>query len=164
MTTVMHWCQWLQNTGFSTSIRESGYTYPFIEAGHVLGLSLSVGTVIWFDLRLTGLAMRHEPASRVFNQVRPWMLAGFAIMFVTGGLLFSARALEAFNSNYFRIKIGLLALAGLNVVLFHSTIDRSRDRWDTVLPPPMQVRAAGWLSLVIWFAVIAAGRIMAYNL
>ena len=58
----------------------------------------------------------------------------------------------------------LLLLGGLNVALFHLTIDRRRAEWDALQPPPLQARVAGIVSLVLWFAIIAAGRIMAYNL
>ena len=161
---ILSWCQWLQDTGLATSIRESGYTYPLIEGSHVLGLALSVGTVMWFDLRLLGLTMKRDSVSYVFNQVQPWMLSGFAIMFVTGALLFAARATDAYGSIYFRIKAGLLVLGFLNVVLFQSTIDRQRDEWDKAERPPLAARMAGLLSLILWFGIIAAGRIMAYNL
>jgi hypothetical protein len=162
--TLLQWCQWLESTDVATAIRESAYLYPFIEGSHVLGLAFSVGTVIWFDLRLMGIALRREPVSLVFAQLRPWILTGFAIMFVTGGLLFASRAGEAFSSVYFRIKVALLLLCGLNVVIFHATIDRHRAEWDSAPRPPLQVRVAGVTSLLLWFAIIAAGRVMAYNL
>ena len=157
-------CQWLQSTEFATSIRESGYLYPAIEGSHVLALALSVGVVMWFDLRLAGLVWKQRPVSMVFLRLRPVMLVGFGIMFVTGALLFSARAPEAFQSFYFRTKMALLLLGGVNIALFHLTIDRRRAEWDALQPPPLQARLAGIVSLVLWFAIIAAGRIMAYNL
>ena len=162
--TILQWCHRLQDTTFATSLRESGYFYPLIEGSHVLGLALSVGTVMWFDLRLAGVAWKKSPVSAVFSQLRPIMLTGFGIMFVTGALLFSARASEAFSSSYFRIKMALLVLGGLNLALFHVTIDRRRAEWDMDDPPPLGARVAGVVSLFLWFAVIAAGRIMAYNL
>ena len=157
-------CEWLQSTEFATSLRESGYVYPAVEGSHVLGLALSVGVVMWFDLRLAGIAWKQRPVSEVFLRLRPLMFVGFALMFATGALLFSARATEAFNSFYFRTKMALLVLGGVNVVLFHLTIDRRRAEWDALQPPPLQARLAGIVSLLLWFAIIAAGRIMAYNL
>jgi hypothetical protein len=142
---VLEWCQWLQDTGLATSIRESGYTYPIVEGSHVMALALSVGAVMWFDLRLLGLTMRRDAVSSVFDQVRPWMLLGFLIMFVTGALLFSARAVDAYESTYFRLKVGLLVLGALNVVIFHATIDRQRAEWDTSERPPFRARMAGGL-------------------
>jgi hypothetical protein len=90
-----------------------------------------VGTVLWFDLRLIGVTMRGDPVSYVFRQVRPWMSLGFVVMVVTGSLLFTARATEAYASTYFRIKVGLLVLGAFNVLIFHATIDRQREQWDT---------------------------------
>jgi hypothetical protein len=92
------------------------------------------------------------------------MSAGFLVMVVTGSLLFSSRAADAYASNYFRIKAGLLVLGGLNVLIFHTTIDRRRAEWDTAERPPFRARMAGLVSLILWFSIIAAGRIMAYNL
>ena len=161
---LLRGCQWLQATEFATSFRESGYLYPAVEGTHVLALALSVGVVMWFDLRLAGVAWKQRPVSEVFLRLRPVMLVGFALMFATGAVLFSARATEAFNSFYFRTKMALLVLGGLNVVLFHLTIDRRRAEWDALQPPPLQARVAGVVSLILWFAIIAAGRIMAYNL
>lgn len=161
---LLQWCEWLQQTRIGEGLSASAYAYPLIEGSHVLGLALSVGTVMWFDLRLLGVAMRSERVSDVFDQLKPWMLLGFAVMFTTGALLFSSRAVDAYNSTYFRIKLGLLVLGALNMGAFHLTVDRRRGDWDTAATPPVQARVAGLLSLLLWFGIIAAGRIMAYNL
>lgn len=161
---LLAWCRWLQDTAFSTAIRDSGYTYPLLEGSHVLGLAFSVGTILWFDLRLLGVAMRRDRVSDVFNQLRPWTTVGFVIMIVTGSLLFASRAADAYASMYFRIKVGLLILGALNIIIFHTTIDRQREQWDCFETPPLHARLAGLLSLILWFSIIAAGRIMAYKL
>ena len=49
-------CKAIEQTTISSIVRESAF--PYVEGAHVLGLSLSVGTVLWFDLRLLGAAMR----------------------------------------------------------------------------------------------------------
>lgn len=157
-------CRWLEDTAWASAFRESGYVYPLVEGSHVMALALSVGTVLWFDLRLLGWMMRDDRVSDVFAQVRPWMFTGFAVMFVTGAVLFASRAVAAYGSPYFQLKMALLLMGGLNVAAFHLTIDRRRDEWDLQQPPPFQARLAGGVSLVLWFAIIAAGRIMAYNL
>ena len=58
------------------------------------------------------------------------MFVGFGVMFVTGVLLFAARATDAYESPYFRFKVALLVLGGVNIVMFHTTVDRRRDEWD----------------------------------
>ena len=123
-----------------------------------------MSTIRWFDLRLLGLTMRRDPVSGVFNQLRPWMTAGFLVMILTGSLLFASRAADAYASSYFRIKAGLLLLGAVNVAIFHTTIDRQRAQWDTAERPPFRARLAGLLSLILWVSIIAAGRIMAHNI
>jgi hypothetical protein len=157
-------CLWLQNTYYATAFRESQYVYPIVEGAHVLALGLSVGTVLWFDLRLSGISMRRHPVSEVFGSVRPWMFAGFGIMVVTGVILFLGHADQCYRSWYFRAKVVMLFLALINVVIFHSTIDRRRVTWDKDPYPPMQARIAGIMSMILWGGTIAVGRLMAYNL
>jgi hypothetical protein len=164
MDWLLTFCRWVHDSTFATALRESAVVYPLVQGSHVLSLGLSVGLVLWFDLRLLGIAMRKDSVSGVFEQLRPWMMLGFALMFVTGAMLFAARAVDAYASRYFRIKIGLLTLGAINIALFHTTVDRARHEWDTSAVPPLRARVAGALSVVLWFGIIAAGRVMAFNL
>jgi hypothetical protein len=92
------------------------------------------------------------------------MLTGFGIMFVSGVALFWALALRCYSSPFFWIKMALLLLAGINISIYHLTIDRRQTEWDKMLIPPIQARIAGLVSLVLWVGIIAAGRLMAYFL
>jgi hypothetical protein len=84
-------------------------------------------------------------------------------MFVTGALLFSSEAVKLYHSPAFRIKLVLLALAGLNALIFHLTIYRGVANWDPVAAVPVRARLTGLLSLAFWIAIIAAGRAIAYG-
>jgi hypothetical protein len=156
-------CTWLQDTTLSTSIRESQWVFPIIETTHVIALALSVGTIIMIDLRLVGVMMRHERASEISRQVMPWSLGGFIVMFITGIFLFISMPLKAYNSIFFTIKMALLFIAGVNALVYQLTIYTSMAQWDTAAVPPFRARLAGWLSLVLWASIIAAGRTMAYK-
>src|SRR5271166_3616081 len=101
-------CQWLQDTPWGTGIRESTWVFPIIEGTHAIGIAFSVGILLIMDLRLAGVLMRREPVSQISNQLMPWSLGGFVIMFITGILLFWSQAMKAYGSIFFRIKIVLL--------------------------------------------------------
>jgi hypothetical protein len=137
--------------------------FPIVEGTHVLGLSLSVGTLLWMDLRLTGTFMKNQPMSKISRSILPWMLVGFTIMTITGVLLFWCQAVKAYNSIFFKIKIALLFLAAVNAIVYHSTIYLNMDEWDKASPPPALARLVGWLSIFLWIGVIVAGRNMAYS-
>lgn len=159
---VLDLCRMVQGSAIGTGIRESGYVFPFLEGTHVIALAVSVGAAMVFDLRLLGVLFRREPVSKIFDQLKPWMMVGFAVMFTTGALLVSSIAVDAYGNVYFRLKLLLLLLAGANTLVFHTTVDRRRGEWDVAAVPPLQARAAGLLSLVLWTSVIVAGRLFAY--
>ena len=156
-------CQWLHDTSIGTSIRESLWSFPILDAIHVLGLGLSIGTIVWFDLRLLGLKMTDRSVSELWRQLMPYAAAGFAVMFISGTLLFWSEAVRAWNSIFFKIKLLALLLAGLNALIFQLTVYRSLALWDKQPVPPIKARIAGLLSLLLWGAIIAAGRTMAYT-
>jgi hypothetical protein len=157
-------CQWLQATETGTAIRESIWVFPIIEGAHVLSLGLSVGMILWFDLRILGFNMRNQPISRVYAQLKPWMFAGFTLMFISGFLLFWAHAESSYLNLFFRIKVAALTLSAANILYFHFKTERGIDEWDKAPVPPLRVRLAGLFSILLWAAIMAAGRLMASSL
>lgn len=160
---LLHFCEWLQDTNFGTTIRESIWIFPLIETTHVMGLAFSVGMIAIIDLRLLGFTMKKTPVSEVSGQILPWALKGFVVMFITGILLFIAQPLRAYNSIFFPIKLGLIALAGINAMVYEFTFSKTMSAWDQDPIPPFRARLAGGLSLALWIGVVTAGRTMAYK-
>jgi uncharacterized membrane protein SirB2 len=156
-------CRYLYESKTGTGIRESVWVFPIVEGTHLLGIALSVGLLCWFDLRLLGVAFRDVPVSKVWERVMPVAFVGFALMFITGLLLFWAEALSAFHSVHFWVKIALLLLAGVNALSFEATAHRNMGEWDLAPVPPLRARMTGALSLILWTAIIITGRTMAYN-
>jgi len=156
--------QWMQNSDIGTGIRESIWLFPIVEATHVLALSFSVGVLIWFDLRLMGWGMKHQPISQVHKQMMPLAFIGFVVMFITGVLLFWSEAEKCYFSGFFRAKVVFLVLAALNAGFFELSTKKTIQDWDKYPIPPVKARMAGLVSIISWAAVIIAGRATAYNL
>jgi len=154
---------WLAQTSWSTELHESLYAYTWIETAHVIAITLFVGTIAMVDLRLLGWAWRTVPISQVTSRILPWTVAGFVLMFVTGVLLFYAIPVRTWHSIWFRTKLVLLLLAAVNVWFYHRRVQRNRAFWDNAPRPPLLARACAAISLVVWFSVIVAGRMIAYN-
>ncbi|MBM3812982.1 MAG: hypothetical protein FJW20_15280 [Acidimicrobiia bacterium] len=155
--------EWLENTAGSVAIRESILFYPLVETTHVLTLCLFLGMIALLDLRLLGAALRRVPVSEVAGRLLPVAFAGFALMVVSGLLLFYSGPLRAYQNIFFRVKMAMLVLAGLNALLFHLTIYKRVAAWDLDASPPVRAKLAGALSLVLWSGVVVCGRMQAYN-
>jgi hypothetical protein len=161
---VLGFCAWLEQSTVATMVRESSWGFQIVVAFHILGLILSVGTLVWFDLRLLGVSMRRVPVSEVYRQLAPWSAAGFVTMFVTGSMLAAAYATRAYGNPYFRIKMLALVLAGVNALLYHVVTERRIIEWDGRETPPGPARLAGLISIALWAIVVLAGRMISYTL
>ena len=160
---LLPFCEWLAGTRGSIALHESLYMYPLVESVHVLTLCLFVGMAVMLDLRLLGLTLRRVPVSDVLGRLGPWMGAGFAVMILTGSLLFYAIPVRSYQNIFFRIKMIMLVLAGVNAWVFQMTVHRRVATWDLDATPPRAAKVAGALSLVLWAIIIVSGRMIAYN-
>jgi hypothetical protein len=61
-----------------------------------------------------------------------------------------------------RVKLLLIAFAGINALTFHNGVYRSASTWDQHQPTPLAAKASALLSLAIWLGVITCGRLIAY--
>lgn len=154
----------LQDTSAATALREHATLFPWLEAVHVLALSLVVGSVAIIELRLIGLAGLNRPVSRVLADLLPWAWLGFGVAVVSGFGLFASNAITYAHNAYFLSKVVLLVLVGLNALFFHTAVERSIQRWDTSARTPLPARLSGFVSLAGWLGVVACGRWVGFTL
>jgi len=154
---------WLNGTDWSIALRESLLVWPALEASHVMTLMLFVGTILVVDLRLMGVLFTKTPISAIDRKVLPLTMLGFGILVVTGLLLFYAKPLTYYNNFYFRIKLIIIALAMINIVVFHFRVQHNQEKWDNAEKPPKSARLIALISLTSWILVVVTGRLIAYG-
>jgi hypothetical protein len=147
----------------SIALRESLFVWPLLESTHVLTLMLFAGTATMLDLRLLGVSFRGVPASQFVDRLLPWTRAAFVVMTITGVALVYSNPVRYYLNLFFRVKVLLLIVAGVNIWWFHSRTHRTIDGWDRTIRPPTAARMAAIVSLAAWTGVIVAGRMVAYN-
>ena len=155
-------CVWLEQTAVGSHVRESLWLFPVIETVHIFGIILLVGATSILDLRLMGVTFREEPVSKLARRFLPWAWAGFLIQVVTGLLLFSSEATKMYGNLGFEIKMLLILVAGINAFVFHEIAYQSVGKWENDPVAPFGARAAGLISILLWFGIVAAGRWIAY--
>ena len=155
-------CQWLEQTPVGIWVRDSHYGFPVIETFHLFGIISLVGSTSVLDLRFWGVLFKDEPVSSLVGRLVPWAWAGFTVQVVTGALLFSSEATRCYGNTAFLIKMGLIALAGVNALVFHTTAYKRVGLWDMDRESPVGAKLAGLFSLLLWFGIVAAGRFIAY--
>jgi hypothetical protein len=178
---------WIENLPPVIAFTESLFAYPVVQGVHVLALAFAVGLLGLADLRLAGLLLPDHSERAIVSALRPWFIAGFCVLLVTGLLLFLPKATALYNHPLFLVKLGLIALAGLNAFWFELNYRRAEPRranqprenahredqyresqshvshskgtaaWHFVPP-----RVAGLVSLGLWITIIVLGRLLAY--
>jgi hypothetical protein len=159
---IVQLSQALYESEIGTGIRESLFLFPAIEGAHLLSLAFSVGLIILTDLRLVGIFLKDVPASDILRQLRPWVIGGFIVQFLSGILLFWAEGYKVIELPVFWLKLGVIFFAGLNVLWFEYKWVRQVKEWDTLSLPPGAVRAIGWASLASWSVIVVSGRLIPY--
>ena len=147
--------KWLTTSALANAMNNHEWAFPVVQSLHFMGFALSIGTIAIVDFRLLGLGMRRQKAADIAADLKPWTLAGLAVMLITGPLMFSTDAVTYHYNPSFQFKMACLTLA----LLFHFTLHRRAVRSDV---SPIAARLAGAVSLLLWTAVVAGGRMIAF--
>lgn len=134
-------------------LQSNAYAYPLLEALHIAGIALMLGTLALVELRVWGYGAA-LPAHALARAGLRLSLGGFGLVAASGLLMFSTNPGELLANGAFRLKMALVAFNGVNAAVFHWR--GSLGRADGV------ARAQTVLSLGAWLAVIICGRWIAY--
>jgi uncharacterized membrane-anchored protein len=151
----------LESLPLAVAMRHDLWLYPIIEIAHIAGFVVLVGSIVVLDLRLLGLS-RALPVRSLTRHVLPWTFAALLLIVPTGLLMFIAHASDLITNRAFQLKLLLILLAAVNAGVFHTTVYRSVPQWDQDAGPPSAAKVHAAASLVLWFSVLACGRLLAY--
>jgi hypothetical protein len=157
----MHFLEWLEQTGFSVWIRESGtvWSYPFIIFLHTMGLGFLVGPSIAICLRICGFAK--AVALGPMEKFYPVMWAGFWINVASGVAMLMTEATTKMISPVFYIKLVFVAAAVWMMHLLRTSVFHNRAVLE-MKSLPMKSRMMAGALMMCWAGAITAGRLMAY--
>jgi len=159
MEDVAHW---LESTGVGEAVRVTPYLYPLLESLHIIGIAFMIGSALAVDMRLLGFRRTTVPVTTVTGILLPLSYVGFFVGALTGTGMFIANASAVISSPAAPWKFGLIALAGINILVFHTGAYRSVSSWDLHAHTPIGAKLAAMLSASTWCLVIVAGRFLAY--
>jgi len=159
---IEEWFAALEATALAAALRNSVWTYPLVNAAHILGVALLVGSIVPLDLRLLGL-WRSVPLALLWGVLTRTAGAGLVLAIVFGVLLFITRATEYTASNFFIAKMVVVGLGTANALLLR-ILARAQvsDLPSAHTPPTARLRLAAGLSLAAWLTALTLGRLIGY--
>jgi hypothetical protein len=154
---IEQWAGALEATALATALRNSVWSYPLVNAAHILGVALLVGSIVPLDLRLLG-AWRSAALAPLWTVLTRTAGAGLVLAVIFGTLLFITRATEYVSSNLFIAKMFAVAIGTVNALALRIPSQAQSNEWKT----PLRLRFAAGLSLVAWLAALTLGRLVGY--
>jgi hypothetical protein len=150
-----------KNTAVGAWVRNSAWAFPFLQSWHFIGMTMLLGIVGAIDLRVLGVA-RAVPLAPL-HRLLPLAFVGFGINLITGICFFCHDPyVYAFNIS-FRIKMLMILLAGLNALWFRLGVFLDIDAWGPGIEASRLAKIISAVSIVLWIAVITAGRYIAFT-
>ena len=150
---------WLENTAFSTYVRESSsiWGYPIVLILHGMGMAIVVGFSTMVGLRILGFApdIPLEPMGKFF----PFIFLGFWINAISGVVLVMCSATVMLTNWVMYIKFASIGVAVVCLHLIRTQVFAG-DRPNPSVPANAKM-LAGTL-LLVWAVAITAGRLTAY--
>jgi hypothetical protein len=155
--------QSIEQSGVGEWMRGNLLAMPYVNALHVLCITVVYGTILVVDLRLLGLLDRSRAVTRVSDEMLRFTWVAFIGAVITGAMFFSANATTYWFNLAFRFKMLAIVLAGLNMLVFQFVTYRGVAAWDQGVPTPRAAKLAGALSILLWTTVIVLGRVIGFT-
>ena len=152
---------WLHHTTLSLMLQgQVQWLWPVCESLHFAGLALLVGIAGMFDLRLLGF-MKRVPIA-VVQDFMPWAVVGFGVNLTTGLVFVISEPSQYFTNPTWWVKVAFLFVSGLNAAIYQFGFGRRAARLPAGEDTPMSFKVIGAVSLVSWFGVLWAGRMLPF--
>lgn len=138
----------------------TAWGWPTIESIHFVALSVLLGSVGLFDLRVLGVAKQIPMPA--LHRLIPFGVAAFLVNVITGSMFFMSAPDQYMFNPGFRLKVASMMIAGLNVIVFYAVFARRLRYTAGGEPAPLPVKIVAAVSLAAWIGVIVFGRLITY--
>lgn len=152
-------CNWLSQTPVSLAIQNAFWVIPTVQTVHILAIATVMASVVMVDFRLLGVVGRSQTIPDVAHRYLPWIWCAVLVLLASGTILIIGEPGRELLSDVFWIKMSLLLGALAVTGIIHYVVNHGAQFWE-------RRRAVAWVtavaSLMLWVAILAAGRWIAY--
>lgn len=160
MTTwLIGFTSWLGGTGLTAAVAGHFWVVPTLQTVHILAVAVVLAGVLLVNLRIVGIADRTQPVTAVLDRFLVPIAVAVAVLAVTGSLLIAGEPTRALFRTVFWVKMALIVAAGLLTWSHRLSFPVGTD--GAVVAGPAR-RTIAVVALLLWLAVIVAGRWIAY--
>ena len=146
----------------SEFVFDTAWIIPTVQTVHIICISILIGSMAMVDLRILNLAMRSQSTASLSRRLLPYVWGALPVLLVTGVILILGEPSRSLESPAFQLKMVLLVLGIAATLTFQNAIKTDDFFWEVSPARARTGKLLALVSLLIWIAIIFAGRYIAY--
>ena len=159
---VAEFVEWLAATPVSMTIQDVSWIIPTVQTVHILSIAIVMSSVLLVDLRVFGVISRGQPLAAVAKRYLPWVWITLIVLLVSGSTLIVGEPGRSLQNPAFIAKMLMLVAVLVLTLSFQSGLKRDDQYWERSPGRRAGGRVIAGLSLLLWVAIVFAGRWIAY--
>ena len=136
---------------------------PVVQTIHILSVTAVMASMVFINLRVLGWAVPSQQLSEMVRRLTPWTWWALLTLFLSGSTFVLALPNRYLHNPVLGIKMAMLIPAVLLAVVFYRLSRREDDYWDASPARRRSAKAIAGMSLLLWVAIVLAGRWIAYS-
>ena len=155
--------EWLAATPLSKTLSDQPWVVPTSQSIHILAVAAVFASALMINLRLLGVGAKGRSVSELSDTLIPWMWRGLVVLLITGSIQTLAEPVRQFVAPAFWAKLTMIVIVTVMTILFVRALRRNVPLWDDPSSRPPQAKIFAVVSTLMWVAIIACGRFIAYT-
>jgi hypothetical protein len=155
-------CLWVEKTNLSAFVKTNEWVVPTLQTIHILCVAIVLSSIIMITLRILGVIGKDDSVQAFAARFLPWIWYTIPVLAIGGLLQISAEPERSLMNRVFQLKMALLVAAMAGMVILGRKIYASAGGAEFPAASSVQVKLIGVVVFVLWLAIIAAGRWIAY--
>jgi hypothetical protein len=161
-TPLVEFSLWISETKASMVIGTNFFFIPVLQTMHILAIAAAFSAVLMVNSRILGFNGRNRTVAQTTARYNNWIWWCLVVLVISGiGMIIGEPVRELINP-IFWVKMGLIIVLILFTIWYQGSVGRKAARWDVVSDGRAAIRFGAIALILLWCAVMAGGRWIAY--
>jgi hypothetical protein len=153
--------EWLADTPLSVQLGAHDWITPSVQTVHIIAIAVIMAAILMTCLKALGLTGSDQTLAQFSRAFAPWIVGALIVLVLSGSTLIVGEPKRSLENPVFGLKMALLLVALALTVTIHAPLRQDELFW-TIASRQLALRSIVAVSLLVWTAIIFAGRWIAY--
>jgi hypothetical protein len=162
LATLHNFCDWLANTGLSTTIQNVSWIIPTVQTVHIVCVAIVISSVFLVDMRILGVFARGQSLASLSYRFLTWIWYAIIVLLITGTVLIIGEPARSLMNPAFVAKMAMLLVVASLTLVIQRPLATDAGYWDASGGRRAALKGIAVVSLALWSCIVFAGRWIAY--